>query len=158
LGSIGIRNQRYKVVHNTSKLYDDTTNSCYDYVSNELYEVDESKIKPKIDYANKDLLVNGYEALTANQKRNYNALEKKLSALNKTVVQCDGDGNLDMVVNQKDLDEWEKFSKINGGASSWYDFNLDGLTNELDREIIVENFGNHCKPGKTVKTPTTQSK
>jgi len=43
-------------------------------------------------------------------------------------------------------------------ASSWYDFNLDGLTNELDREIIVENFGNHCKPGKTVKTPTTQSK
>jgi arylsulfatase A-like enzyme len=158
LGSIGIRNQRYKVVHNTSKLYDDTTNSCYDYVSNELYEVDESKVKPKIDYANKDLLVNGYEALTANQKRNYNALEKKLSALNKTVVQCDGDGNLDMVVNQKDLDEWEKFSKINGGASSWYDFNLDGLTNELDREIIVENFGNHCKPGKTVKTPTTQSK
>lgn len=158
LGSTAIRNKNYKVVHNRSKLYDDSTNSCYDYVSNELYEVDENKVKPKIDYANKDLLANGYDALTANQKRNYNALEKKLSALNKTVIQCDGDGNLDMVVNQKDLDEWEKFSKINGGASSWYDFNLDGLTNELDREIIVENFGNHCKPEKTVKTATTQPK
>ena len=160
LGSTGIRNKNYKVVHNRSKLYDDTTNSCYDYVSNELYEVNEDKrtTKLKLDYASKDLLVNGYEALTANQKRNYNALEKKLIALNKSVVQCDGDGNLDMVVNQKDLDEWEKFSKINGGASSWYDFNLDGLTNELDREIIVENFGNHCKPGKKVNSASVQVK
>lgn len=148
LGSTGIRNQRYKIVHNRSKLYDDAADACYDYVSDELYEINESKIKPKLDYANKDLLVNGFDALTANQKRNYRALEKKLSALNESVVQCDGDGNLDMVVNQKDLDEWEKFSKINGGASSWYDFNLDGLTNELDRQVIVENFGNHCKPGK----------
>lgn len=160
LGSTGIRNKNYKVVHNRSKLYDDSTNSCYDYVSNELYEINESKnvLKLKLDYADKDLLANGYDALTANQKRNYNALEKKLIALNKTVVQCDGDGNLDMVVNQKDLDEWEKFSKINGGASSWYDFNLDGLTNELDREIIVENFGNHCKPGKTVQSASVQAK
>jgi hypothetical protein len=158
LGSVGMRNKNYKVVHNYSKLYDGSTNSCYDSVSDELYEIDEAVPKPKLDYASKDLLANGYDALTANQKRNYNALEKKLSALNKSVVQCDGDGNLDMVVNQKDLDEWEKFSKINGGASSWYDFNLDGLTNELDREVIVENFGNQCKPGKTVKAAATPPK
>lgn len=158
LGSVGIRNQHYKVVHNASKLYNPSDNSCYDHESRELYEIDEAVPKPKIDYASKDLLANGFAALTANQKRNYKALENKLNALNNSVVQCEGDGNLDMVVNQKDLDEWEKFSKINGGASSWYDFNLDGFTNQLDRRIIVENYGNQCKPGKNANATTAKAK
>ena len=153
LGSVGIRNQHYKVVHNTSKLYNDSTNSCYDHESQELYDINEDKPIPKIDLASRDLLADGLEALTPNQKRNYLALEKKLEALKKSVVDCPGDGNLDMVVNQKDLDEWEKFSKINGGASSWYDFDLNGYTNELDRQVIVDNYGNQCKPSKASASP-----
>lgn len=83
--------------------------------------------------------------MTSVEKLNYLALNKKLKELQNSNVQCDGDGNLDGIVNQKDLDEWLKFSKLNGGHSSWYDFDLDGLTSLSDKAIIETNMGNTCK-------------
>ena len=60
-----------------------------------------------------------------------------------------GDGNLDGVVDQKDVAEWEQFSRMNGGGSSWYDFDLDGFTDTSDYQIIWSNLGKRCRPGKT---------
>jgi len=59
-------------------------------------------------------------------------------------VSCPGDGNRDGVVDQRDLDNWTELSQLNGGQSSWYDFNHDGKTDEADQLIIQNNIGNTC--------------
>lgn len=51
-----------------------------------------------------------------------------------------------IVVNLEDVAQWATYSVVNSGdASSWYDFNFDGMTNTEDFEIIKANFGRHCK-------------
>ncbi len=143
--SLAIRNEDYKNVRTYTKNYDPSTNACVDTQTNELYKIDQAVPTPKLDKDGDDLLVNGFEALTATEKANYSALDKRLQALQKGVVQCDGDGNLDGVVNEQDLAEWQKFSQRKDGLSSWYDFNLDGLTNEADKQIITYNMGKKCQ-------------
>lgn len=137
-----IRNEKYKIVRQELE-------NCAGgepIVADEFYRINEKQPVPLLDRADADLLADG-RSLTGDQKRNYQWLQNRMSLLERSVVTCPGDGNLDMVVDQKDLDEWSNFTKINEGRSSWYDFNLDGLTNELDYQIIQENFGNRCRPG-----------
>ena len=49
-------------------------------------------------------------------------------------------------MNEADVQEWKRFSSANGGKSSWYDFNHDGLTDEADLAIIQQNMGKDCRP------------
>jgi hypothetical protein len=116
----------------------------------EFYEINENQPVPALDRDGSNLL--DRSKLTAKQKQSYQNLQKKLEALENSVVHCEGDGNLDLVVNKKDLDGWRKFSRVNGGQSSWYDFNLDGRTDEADREIIEKNLGKRCKAGTSTET------
>lgn len=148
-GAIGIRNRNYKIVQNFTKDYDPATNACYDHPTEEFYRINEDKVLPKLDREGDDLLVNGIESLTGNERRNYNALKNRLALLQKIDVDCPGDGNFDGVVDQKDVAEWEQFSRMNGGGSSWYDFDLDGFTDTSDYQIIRSNLGKRCRPGKT---------
>lgn len=77
-----------------------------------------------------------------------------------SVVTCPGDGNMDKVVDQTDLDEWAKFAETTpglttgnaGGKGSWYDFGgpddwsrPDGITDYIDEAIISANLGTHCE-------------
>ncbi len=65
---------------------------------------------------------------------------------------CPGDGNEDKVVNGQDIQAWRYFSThgvpVEGqppNTSSWYDFNHDGYTNQLDLNMyILPNLGSHC--------------
>ena len=50
-------------------------------------------------------------------------------------------------MDQQDVLNWAYFSKLNGGGSSWYDFNHDGRTDAADRAIIEANMGKRCGPG-----------
>ena len=152
--SLAIRNDNYKNVRTYTKDYDATTNACVDNQTNELYAINQATPTPLIDLSTSNLLVNGMSALTAEQKRNYNVLNYKLNSLLQNVRQCDGDGNLDGIVNRKDIEGWEKFQSKSapptptpngGGLSSWYDFNLDGLTDNADLQIIQNNLGTHCR-------------
>ena len=150
--NLAIRNDNYKNVRTYTRDYDATTNACVDKQTNELYKIDQAVPTPRLDKSGSDLLVNGFDALTAEQKRNYDALNYKLSALLNNVTQCDGDGNLDGVVNQKDIDGWEEFNAKSGkttpnggGLSSWYDFDLNGVTDNADYQMILDNLGKHCK-------------
>ena len=76
------------------------------------------------------------------------------------MVTCPGDGNMDKVVDQTDLDEWAKFAETTpglttgnaGGKGSWYDFGgpddwsrPDGITDYIDEAIISANLGTHCE-------------
>src|SRR5262249_25591395 len=71
----------------------------------------------------------------------FNQLNNKMNQVLNSEPACPGDGNLDKVVNQLDLDGVHAFT---GPAPSFFDFNLDGQTDNLDRNIVLQNFGTHC--------------
>jgi hypothetical protein len=79
-------------------------------------------------------------------------LQSQLATILSSEISCPGDGNLDERVNGKDLANWRVFSSVpedsNGMNSSWYDFNLDGKTNETDRQIIQQHLGTNCLKGQ----------
>lgn len=45
-------------------------------------------------------------------------------------------GNGDGLVNRQDLADYPTLQALSGGQSSWYDLNLDGLTDMADLGII----------------------
>ena len=141
-----IRNSNYKLVQleNSSCAIPSEGN----VVTNELYKINQNIPTPKLDTASDNLLINGVNNLKPKERIEYFKLLKETTKLQKSTVECLGDGNLDLVVNYKDIEGWRTFSKINNGQSSWFDFNLDGLTNEEDLVIIEENLGKNCRKTK----------
>lgn len=139
-----IRNDRYKLVQ---FLHQDCADPGQFVPSEEFYEINEDRPVPLIDRENLDLLASGsIEALTLDQRRNYQRLGRHLTGWTKTVVvECPGDCNSDLIVDDLDVQGWTRFQ----GASSWFDFNLDGWTNGLDLDVIEANFGKRCRAGKT---------
>jgi hypothetical protein len=79
---------------------------------------------------------------------NFNALSSTLVAILNSEVSCAGDGNLDKVVNQQDINNWTLFSQNTLSTSSWYDFDHDGITGNSDLQIIQANLGKRCVPKK----------
>ena len=150
-----IRDGRYKVVRNFTKGFDAATDTCVDYESEEFYTVTQNLPIPKLDRDGEDLLApNGVAGLTNSQQRTYRSLSKKLDGLIRSNILCKADGNRDGVVDKIDLQEWEAFSKTNGGGSSWYDFtgpeNLgpDGRTDSYDQTYIQKYIGRPCEPDR----------
>jgi len=68
----------------------------------------------------------------------FNSLNKQLDTLLASNIPCLGDGNTDGVVDFTDVSELGNWANITGSRSSWYDFNLDGLTNEVDLAVITQ--------------------
>jgi hypothetical protein len=145
LSSIGIRNDDYKVVVNTFRGDRDATDpmSCQANVSNEFYRINERKTLPRIDRAGQDLLLQ--RVLTSEERSNYIALEKQLQTVLRSQPPCRGDGNIDGVINADDLIGWRDFALLAMGQSSWYDVNLDGLTDARDRLVIARRQGTVCR-------------
>ncbi|WP_218574473.1 sulfatase-like hydrolase/transferase [Halopseudomonas laoshanensis] len=109
----------------------------------EFYEINESGSPLGLDNLDaQDLLTR--PALTPEQQQHYDTLLAELDSIIDSEPTCPGDGNLDRVINEQDLEDWSYFSQLNGGRSSWYDFNLDGLTDAADRQIIEDNLGLTC--------------
>jgi arylsulfatase A-like enzyme len=155
--STGIRNKNYKLVEQVGENCQNGVAVDPPNLKNEFYQINQSINNPKLDTADKDLLLG---ILTKNQNLQYQNLRKKLAQIKDSVVACPGDGNMDKVVNQKDLDEWAKFAETTpgfttgnaGGKGSWYDFggptdssHPDGITDETDKAIIEANLGKRCK-------------
>jgi len=69
----------------------------------------------------------------------YNDLLSKLNSILASQPPCPGDTNIDGLVNAEDLSIWQKL--LVWAASSWADFNYDGLTNAADGQIIRANIG-----------------
>ncbi|SDB09949.1 Sulfatase [Pseudidiomarina indica] len=113
----------------------------------ELYEVNESANPQelKLDREDANLLANGEAQLNAEQLARLTTLRSSLDELLATAISCPGDGNGDLLVNQTDLDEWEYWAAPERGKSSWYDLNLDGVTDLADKAIIEDNLGNDCR-------------
>jgi arylsulfatase A-like enzyme len=112
--------------------------------SDEFYRVDQATPLPKLDVAHSNLL--DRLTMAPEEQQQYAALQSELQTLIGSHTECPGDGNLDLVVNDQDVRNWERFSTANGGRSSWYDFNHDGLTDMSDLAIIQQNLGKDCRP------------
>ena len=139
--SIAIRNERYKIVQNTTYLYVSQAAQCVSTPEVEFYEINEAVPIPKLDRDGTQLPLG---SLTADQQRNYDALSAELGALLASAPICPGDGNIDSVVNQEDLANWASYNQ-SWGLSSVYDFNFDGLTDAADRAVIEQNLGLDCR-------------
>jgi hypothetical protein len=145
LSSVAVRNDDYKVVVNTYRGDRDASDptSCQPNVSNEFYRINERKPLPRIDRAHQDLRQRPF--LTAEERANLVALEKQLKTVLESQLPCVGDGNIDGVVNGHDLTGWRDFALFAMGGSSWYDIDLNGRTDPLDRAIIERQQGTICR-------------
>jgi len=143
INQTAIRNKQYKLVEFERE---NCSTDSGNVISNELYKIDENTPVPSLDRESSNLL--NQDSMPPQDKRNYKLLQAELKKLRKSVVACPGDGNLDKVVDEKDMIGWLKFRDLNDAQSSWFDFNLDGLTNEDDATIIEQNFGKRCPSKK----------
>ena len=145
--ALAVRNERFKLIQkenpNCATGQDDTVT--------EFYEVNELAPLPKIDrpdgqFANNLLTSPNLppQGLSPEQLANFNTLYVELQTILNSEVPCPGDGNLDKKVDGKDLIDWRSFQHLSGGASSWYDLNFDGKTDQADRAIIQQNLGTNC--------------
>jgi hypothetical protein len=130
--AVAIRNDSYKIVQNTTYLYESQENPCVQTVQTEFYEIDEAVPLPRLDYFDSELPL---DALTPAQQANYDALAAELATILASAPQCTADGNIDGVVDAKDVELWGEFAE-SSGLSSWYDVNRDGLTDDADETLI----------------------
>ncbi|MER1968178.1 sulfatase-like hydrolase/transferase [Castellaniella sp. GW247-6E4] len=126
-------------------------------IMDEFYRIDTATPDPTLDKEGSELTTIeppplDTSSLTGEQQQTYARLKDEMDQhdavarynLDYDGVNCPGDGNHDLVVDQKDLDNWQELSQLNGGQSSWYDFNHDGATDAADRQIIQNNMGRTC--------------
>ncbi|MBF0282051.1 MAG: sulfatase-like hydrolase/transferase [Zetaproteobacteria bacterium] len=140
-----VRDDLYKLVVQT--VMNCTTASTN--VSTEFYQFDTRAINPMLDQT--DLLAGqgdaGRAGLDPVAVAHYDQLTAELMAKMSITPSssCLGDGNLDKVVDAKDVAGWQSIVD-GGGLSSWYDFNHDGFTDGADLTIIQQNMGRLCAP------------
>lgn len=113
--------------------------------SDEFYFINQEAPRPQLDNAPANLLLPAHH-MTPEMQQQYASLKAEMDSLLNSRVSCPGDGNLDLVVDAQDIENWKRFSTENGGKSSWYDFNHDGLTNEADLAVIEQHLGKDCRP------------
>jgi arylsulfatase A-like enzyme len=124
-----IRNHRYKLIVNQRQPCDGPPEEFYDFWLHPLTLLDEP---PN--------LLDFPDLMSDNDKTNLAALRAELAALLATEAACPGDGNLDKRVDVKDL----VGVRTNRGGPSVFDFNNDGVTDDLDLQIVQENLGRNC--------------
>ena len=134
---MAMRDDNYKLVRFATTDFDAASNSCVTTEATELYAIDEA-VPPKIDNAERNLLLPG-RTLEPAEKAALASLTRELTMLLATNAPCAGDGNLDGVVDGQDIDQFNYWANVTQSASSWYDFNLDGFTNQLDVPYITQS-------------------
>jgi len=142
--SIAVRNDRFKLVRNTTQNFNSTTQAAQTDVVEELYEIDQAVPHPLLDTPDRELLANSPSPETLAV---YDDLRDTLDKILASEPDCPGDGNKDGFVNAEDLENWRRVA--NGwGLSSVYDFVvggvLDGLTNNTDEGIIQNSLNTTC--------------
>lgn len=140
---MAMRDDDYKLVKYQRTDWDQSRDSCVQTPYTELYAVDQN-LPPKIDDAPSNLLEPPH-TLSGPEKRALDRLTHSLDKLLASEAPCAGDGNLDGVVDQADIDQYNYWANVTGSNSSWYDVNLDGLTNQDDVPLITgSRFPRKC--------------
>ncbi|MBV9498153.1 MAG: sulfatase-like hydrolase/transferase, partial [Acidobacteriaceae bacterium] len=162
LAQAAVRNDNFKLIQVTPDTCDSEEPPL------QLYRINEAPGVPLIDFPKLNLIKDQNDptnGLTKEQAENYHALSIELQLILSSESQCPGDGNVDGVVNQKDIKNWTLFHKSGSTgtttptSSSWYDFPMkngvftpppdgvyDGFTGMDDLKVIQENLGRTCPP------------
>jgi hypothetical protein len=82
-----------------------------------------------------NLLANGH-TLTPEQEGILAALRWERDTLLSSALPCPGDVNLDGVVDAKDLAQMRVWMEKTNNGSTWWDLNLDSVTDEIDVAIM----------------------
>ena len=141
---MAMRDDDYKLVLKQTTDYSTASNSCVATPYTEFYQINQDTgVNLKLDNKERNLYP---DRLDKDAQKAFDKLSKELDKLLDSQVACPGDGNLDGVVDQTDIDQFTYWANLTGGYSSWYDFNLDGKTNhhDLRRYIIDGKFPRKC--------------
>ncbi|HWL28274.1 MAG TPA: sulfatase-like hydrolase/transferase, partial [Burkholderiaceae bacterium] len=142
--SVAIRNERYKLVRNTSEDYVPADDKVESTTVEELFEINQAAPRPLLDTSTRNLL----PPANAEIQAVYDDLRKKLDRILASNPDCPGDGNMDGVVNGADLGNWARIANA-WKKSSVYDFVTgqfrDGLTDNRDEAIIQANLNKTCE-------------
>lgn len=132
---LAIRDMNFKLVRATTTDWDTASSSCVTATVDEFYRIDE-KVPPKLDDSVSNLLAPNRQ-LTPREEEAYGSLVVALGELLDSNKTCSGDGNLDGVVDELDIEQLEYWQQLTG-FSSWYDFDLNGKTNAADLTYITQ--------------------
>jgi arylsulfatase A-like enzyme len=128
-----VRNDRYKLVKSQLASCDASINPY------EFYDLNPTLTNPDgLDNSPFDLLAGSQ--LTPDQQSNLDELMAVLDGILASEPACPGDGNLDKVVDYADINGLV----ANWGKPSVFDFNNDGITDQLDLQTVLANFGDQC--------------
>lgn len=160
LAQQAVRNDKFKLIQVTSESCDPEERPT------QLYRIDEASPIPLLDHPAMNLIIHQDDptkGLTKEEADNFTALKMELDSILNSESQCAGDGNVDGIVNQQDLNNWALFHKSGSTgttiptSSSWYDFPMkngvfdpdgvrDGFTGMNDLNVIQGNLGRTCPP------------
>jgi hypothetical protein len=145
---MAMRDDGYKLVRQATTDLNTSTGQCATTTTTEFYAIDD-RVPPKLDDAASNLLL--HLPLEYREARAFTMLKLALKRLLESEVPCTGDGNLDGVVDQADIDQFNYWANITSSKSSWYDFNIDGLTTQADIPYMTDGrFPRRCpKPPRT---------
>jgi hypothetical protein len=152
LEQYSVRNATYKLNQITTNIFTGISDVQMAACKNpepvlQLFKVSEASPRPLIDRPPGTLGSNNLDVSTLSGADlvAFNSLLNELDRIKSSVKDCQGDGNLDGLVDQKDISGYTTWAATTAGGSSWYDFNLDGLTDQKDLTVIQQNLGTICQ-------------
>jgi arylsulfatase A-like enzyme len=133
--SWAIRNERFKLVKSERASCDSSENPF------EFYDLQPTLLNPVgLDLAINNRLSTNAPPLSLLEAANLLELQDALNIVLNSEPLCYGDGNLDKVVDQQDLDGVLRY----WGQPSVFDVNNDGTTDQKDLDCVLQNFGHNC--------------
>lgn len=136
-----VRNLTHKLIRIEADNYEAGTDQCVTETTTEFYKVDEDVPVPRIDFPNLALPI---ASLTGDDLAAYQQLTADMQQVTDSNVPCPGDGNADGIVDAQDLADLSYWRGVVNDSSTWFDFNLDGLTDAADVAIVEANFEVKC--------------
>ena len=136
-----VRNLTHKLIRTEAENYEQAGDQCVLETTTQFYAVDENVPVPRIDFPQLALPI---ADLGGDDAASYQQLNAELQRMTDSSAPCPGDGNSDGIVDARDLADLSYWRGVVDGSSSWFDFNLDGLTDAADVSIVNDNFDTEC--------------
>jgi arylsulfatase A-like enzyme len=138
-----VRNADYKLIRSITPTYQPGNDSCEDVEAEGFFEINQNTPIPRIDFPAFDLLLRP-TGLSGAEATSLVDLQDEMERVLASAPPCVGDGNLDGRVDARDRVGLSYWRKVAGGFSTWFDFDLNGLTNDDDEAILAQNMGTRC--------------